>query len=74
LETENNRRIIVRKYRNITINKEFILISRDTSPVQLLVVAFSYYLFKAENYNEELNLSPLEENCLVGWFLDSPSH
>jgi len=64
----------VRKYKNTTINKEFTLSSRATSPIQLLVGAFFYCVFKVENYNEELNLSLLKQNFLAGWFLDSPSH
>ena len=71
---ENNKRNTVRKCKNTTINKEFTLFFRATSLVQLSVVAFFYCVFKAENYNEELNLSPQKQNFLAGWFLDSPSH
>ena len=45
-------------------NKEFTLFSRATSPVQLSVVAFFYCVFKAEIYNEELNLSLLKKIML----------
>jgi len=63
-----------KKTQNTTINKEFTLSSRATSLVQILVVAFFYCVFKAENYNEELNLSLLKQNFLVGWSSDSPRH
>ena len=52
---ENNKRNIVSKYKNTTINKDFTLSSMATSLVQLSVVAFFYCVFKVENYNEELN-------------------
>jgi len=72
LENGKQQRNTVNKYKDTTINKEFTLSSRATSPVQLSMVAFFYCVFKAENYNEELNLSLLKQNCLAGWFFGFP--
>ena len=61
---ENSNRNTVRKYKNTTINKEFTLFSSASSPVQLLVVALFYCVFKVEIYNEELDLSLLKQIML----------
>lgn len=69
---ENTKENIVIKWKNTTINKEFTIFSRAISLIQLSMVAFFYCVFKANIYNEELNLSLLKQIMFCRVVLGSP--